>query len=126
MRRVRVDAARRPTSSNKPFPGPTKRRPSASTTTGGRALAYTPEGMNYYSMREFLVPFERTASLCNMTYLPPFVVHGTISAKGEGVLERHAKDYADILTQLRDGAIDPTALDCDHINEILTRDNTDA
>lgn len=46
-------------------------------TAGGSRNAYRPGGHNRFTMREFLVPFEQTATLCAMVYLPPFAVHGT-------------------------------------------------
>jgi len=46
-------------------------------TTGGPADSYHSEGMNRFTVREFLAPFEQTARLCGMEYLEPFVVHGT-------------------------------------------------
>ena len=46
-------------------------------TTGGPAESYHAEGMNRFTVREFLAPFEQTARLCGMEYLEPFVVHGT-------------------------------------------------
>jgi glutathione-regulated potassium-efflux system ancillary protein KefG len=44
---------------------------------GGMEKAYDPEGHNRYSIREYLRPFEQTARLCRMKYLPPYVVFGT-------------------------------------------------
>lgn len=46
-------------------------------TTGGQEAMYQPDGFHGYTIRDFLRPFERTAGLCNMRYLAPFVVHGT-------------------------------------------------
>jgi glutathione-regulated potassium-efflux system ancillary protein KefG len=46
-------------------------------TTGGAREGYSRNGYNRHSLGEFLVPFEQTAHLCNMTYLPPFAVQGT-------------------------------------------------
>jgi glutathione-regulated potassium-efflux system ancillary protein KefG len=46
-------------------------------TTGGARDAYRHEGHNRFTIREFLAPFEQTARLCRMTYLPPFAVQGT-------------------------------------------------
>ncbi|MCU0439096.1 MAG: NAD(P)H-dependent oxidoreductase [Raineya sp.] len=46
-------------------------------TTGGSEQAYQVDGNNRFTIREFLRPFEQTAYLCNMNYLPPFVIHGT-------------------------------------------------
>lgn len=46
-------------------------------TTGGTAEAYTHEGRNRFTIEELLAPFNQTAYLCKMTYLPPFAVQGT-------------------------------------------------
>ena len=46
-------------------------------TTGGSEKAYQPEGINRFRVAELLLPIAQTAHLCGMTYLPPFVVHGT-------------------------------------------------
>ena len=46
-------------------------------TAGGTRETYRPGGHNRFTMRQFLAPFEQTARLCAMAYLPPFVVHGT-------------------------------------------------
>lgn len=44
-------------------------------TAGGSEEVYQASGRNRYRIREFLYPFEQTARLCGMDYLPPFVVH---------------------------------------------------
>lgn len=44
-------------------------------TVGGSREVYQRGGKNEYTIGEFLRPFERTAHLCRMHYLPPFVVH---------------------------------------------------
>ena len=72
-------------------------------TTGGGDHAYTRAGLNHFTMRELLAPFEQTALLCGMTWLPPFVVHGTVRLTDVAEIERHAADYARLLTALRDG-----------------------
>lgn len=45
--------------------------------TGGARAAYQPDGYHHCTLGQFLSPFNRTTTLCNMTYLPPFVVQGT-------------------------------------------------
>jgi glutathione-regulated potassium-efflux system ancillary protein KefG len=77
-------------------------------TAGGSEEAYCRAGHNGYTIREFLVPIERTAALCGMTYLPPFVVHGTHSLREEEML-RHAADYRRVVEALRDDTLDPAA-----------------
>lgn len=74
-------------------------------TTGGPEHAYTHEGHNHFTMRELLAPFEQTARLCGMHWLPPFIVHGSIRLTDSAELERHAADYARVLAGLRDGRI---------------------
>jgi len=46
-------------------------------TTGGTQEAYSHEGRNRFSINELLAPFDQTAYLCKMKYLPPFAVQGT-------------------------------------------------
>ena len=46
---------------------------------GGRQEAYAAEGRNRFEVKQFLAPLEQTVRLCLMTYLAPFVVHGTHS-----------------------------------------------
>jgi glutathione-regulated potassium-efflux system ancillary protein KefG len=79
-------------------------------TTGGREMAYGPEGLNRYTMRELLQPIEQTARLCGMHYPPPFVAHGTHSMK-EDAMEAHARDYRRLLVALRDNTFDLDATD---------------
>jgi len=44
---------------------------------GGSEEAYAANGKNTTTIRQLLAPVEQTAKLCNMAYLPPFVVFGT-------------------------------------------------
>ena len=46
-------------------------------TTGGNQEAYTHEGRNRFTIKELLSPFDQTAFLCQMVYLPPFSILGT-------------------------------------------------
>jgi glutathione-regulated potassium-efflux system ancillary protein KefG len=68
-------------------------------TTGGAREAYAREGRNKYTLREFLLPFEQTARLCQMTYLPPFAVQGTHRLTPEAIV-RSAEQYALLLSRL--------------------------
>lgn len=78
------------------------------TTAGGGEEAYCRTGHNRYTIRELLLPIERTAALCGMTYLPPFVVHGTHSLDDEEIA-RHAADYRRVVEALRDDRLDAGA-----------------
>ena len=46
-------------------------------TTGGNKENYYETGSERYTIPDLLEPFNQTAKVCNMEYLPPFVVHGT-------------------------------------------------
>ncbi|MBD1866537.1 NAD(P)H-dependent oxidoreductase [Cyanobacteria bacterium FACHB-471] len=75
-------------------------------TTGGGEQAYCRQGYNRFSVRELLVPFEQTAHLCGMEYLPPFVVQGTHQLQEQGELGKYTKDYHQVITAFRDGLVD--------------------
>ena len=70
---------------------------------GGPQDAYTKEGYNRFTLGELLTPFEQTARLCGMEYLPPFVVHNSRALDDEEI-GRHAREYRRRLEELRDGA----------------------
>jgi glutathione-regulated potassium-efflux system ancillary protein KefG len=46
-------------------------------TTGGTREAYQTGGRNRFTLNQLLAPFDQTAHLCKMIYLPPFSVQGT-------------------------------------------------
>lgn len=64
--------------------------------TGGPKAAYSEGGFNKYTIGQFLAPYEQTARLCNMQYLPPFVMHATHLA-GETERAQHALQYRKLL-----------------------------
>ena len=68
-------------------------------TSGGTRETYTATGHNRFTVREFLAPFEQTARLCKMVYLPPFVVQGT-HLLTEEQLALHAGLYRTLLERL--------------------------
>jgi glutathione-regulated potassium-efflux system ancillary protein KefG len=74
-------------------------------TTGGGEEAYQHGGFNRFTMRELLAPLEQTLVLCGMTYLPPFIVHGTHRLTPTDI-DRHAADYRQTLAALRDDRLD--------------------
>jgi len=72
--------------------------------TGGRKEVYSKTGANGYTVNEFLAPFHRSANLCRMEYLPPFVIHGSHLMTGD-LLNKHVQDYRRILTMIRDNKV---------------------
>ncbi|HEX5654927.1 MAG TPA: NAD(P)H-dependent oxidoreductase [Chitinophagaceae bacterium] len=66
---------------------------------GGTKEAYTATGRNRFTIPQLLAPFEQTAVLCQMKYLPPFVVHGTHRLR-EADIELYAIQYEQLLVSL--------------------------
>ncbi len=73
-----------------------------SLTSGGQRTAYRKEGHNRYTVMELLAPFNQTAVLCRMTYLPPFAIHGT-HRLSKDELNTMAQQYREILHRLVTG-----------------------
>jgi glutathione-regulated potassium-efflux system ancillary protein KefG len=69
---------------------------------GGQRAAYSREGYNRFTISEFLSPFEQTAFLCKMTYLPPFALHGTHRLTKDEVISV-GKQYHSLLETLVSG-----------------------
>jgi glutathione-regulated potassium-efflux system ancillary protein KefG len=77
-------------------------------TAGGGEESYRREDGNQFEIGQLLAPFEATARLCGMVWLPPFVVYGT-HRLGDAEVAVHAADYRRLLIGLRDGVIDAAA-----------------
>ncbi|MEO8310798.1 MAG: NAD(P)H-dependent oxidoreductase [Caldimonas sp.] len=61
--------------------------------TGGPEDSYRPDSYNRYFFDAFLPPYEQTAALCGMRFLPPLILHGAHKAS-EAELAAHAEGYA--------------------------------
>ncbi|OYT99203.1 MAG: NAD(P)H dehydrogenase [Burkholderiales bacterium PBB1] len=61
--------------------------------TGSPEEAYHPSGHNRYFFDAFLPPYEQTATLCGMRFLPPLLLHGAHRVD-EAELNAHAALYA--------------------------------
>jgi glutathione-regulated potassium-efflux system ancillary protein KefG len=68
---------------------------------GARQEAYSPDGFNEVSIRQYLLPIEATARLCGMIYHEPFVIHGTHRLDADGI-RAAAASYGGRLEALRD------------------------
>ena len=66
------------------------------TSTGGATDSYQPAGYNRYHFEAFMPPYEQTATLCGMRFLPPMVLHGAHKVNHHD-LGAHAKTLADRL-----------------------------
>lgn len=87
-------------------------------TSGGTAETYGPEGKNQFTLQELLRPFEQTAKLCLMNYLPVFHIGGTHRISME-TLQSSATKYRDFVIQLRDGE----TLDSDSLKEFYLKND---
>ena len=52
--------------------------------TGGTEASYRPDGHNRFFIDAFWPPYEQTASLAGMRFLPPMVLHGAHHAARAG------------------------------------------
>ena len=89
-------------------------------TSGGSRDAYHGAGYNRFTIRQFLAPFEQTARLCGMEYLPPYVAHGMHLRPEEGLMDEYAADYRTLLEALRDDRLNWQELASDaYLNDLL-------
>lgn len=82
----------------------------AAVSAAGSEAAYQDAGDNLFTIRELLRPLEQTAHLCQMIYLPPFVLFRSRSARSEDRLTPHLARWRQLLTGLRDADADLDAL----------------
>ena len=69
--------------------------------TGGPESSYHPQGYNRYFFDAFLPPYEQTAALCGMRFLPPLLLHGAHRV-GTPELQAHAAVFRDRLATYPD------------------------
>lgn len=84
-----------------------------SITTGGKKENYSSTGRDKFTIPQLLVPFSQTVKKCNMTYLPPFVIHGTHSMNEEGY-SQNGKLYGQVLDYLEHRELDLSELEGFH------------
>lgn len=69
--------------------------------TGGPEASYHPQGYNRYFFDAFLPPYEQTATLCGMRFLPPLLLHGARRADPDAV-NGHAQVFRERLASYPD------------------------
>lgn len=67
---------------------------------GGSKNSYSTHGHNRFTVVDLLHPFDQTANLCGMNYLPPFAVHRTHDMP-EKEIDQHAELYRQLLWKLQ-------------------------
>jgi len=75
-------------------------------TAGAGRDVYSHHGGYNHELRDFFIPFEQTAKLCRMRYLPPFALFAAGNAVDDGQLEAHRRGYTTLLEALVDGRLD--------------------
>ena len=87
-------------------------------TAGGPRKVYCESGQNNYTISQFLRPFEQTAKLCKMDYLPPFAVLG-VNKLDNDLLKDYQNQYKKLIELLKSGEIDHELRDdCQFINDL--------
>jgi len=74
--------------------------------TGGDASTYQREGLNRFTITELTSPYQATANLCNMIWLPPFAITGVHRGLSHDKLQSHAENYRCAIIALRDSFFD--------------------
>jgi len=69
--------------------------------TGGPEDSYRPESYNRYFFDAFVPPYEQTAALCGMRFLPPLLLHGAHRVSAAEI-DAHAAVYAERLASYPD------------------------
>jgi len=89
-------------------------------TAGGDFDAYRKQGRNRFTFRELLSPFEQTVHLCQMHYLPPFVVPAAPRRSSEE-LDQYAAQLVQMIETLQQPQLPLDAFTpFDYFNDINT------
>ena len=88
-----------------------------SITVGGGEDAYNPLGRNRFTVNQFLAPFDQTAVLCGMKYLPPYAIMGTHRLNDE-LIEKGVAGYYKLINSISNDTFDiQKALNYKFLNE---------
>jgi glutathione-regulated potassium-efflux system ancillary protein KefG len=74
---------------------------------GGSREVYSQSGRNRFTIQQYLAPFDQTAILCGMQYLPPFVVHGTHGLE-KADIEMYALQFEQLISAFANDRIQET------------------
>jgi glutathione-regulated potassium-efflux system ancillary protein KefG len=89
-------------------------------TTGGSKFAYCTEGHNRFTIRQLLTPFDQTAHLCGMEFLPPLVAHGARNlGKSPDRLKELCEQYQSFVTELQQDDFDSNTVN--HLDTLNQR-----
>jgi len=80
-------------------------------TTGGSEASYRPQDYNRYFFDAFLPPYEQTAALCGLRFLPPMMLFGAHRATEEQIAS-HVSVFRDRLASYPDWPEMDEVLEC--------------
>ena len=75
-------------------------------TAGGADGTYQRGGYNRFTIKELMAPYEATANLCGMVWLPPFALLGIHRGLADERIQAAAEDYRSAVIALREGTLD--------------------
>ncbi len=88
--------------------------------SGGDIGAYQVNSFHGSTIQQFLLPFEKTATLCRMLYLPPFWVSGTHLLTTVEI-QQFSQQYKLLLTKIRDDQFtNQQLLSASILNDLVT------
>ena len=93
-------------------------------TCGARREVYSRGGGYSYELKDFFAPFEQTAVLCRMRYLPPFSLFAAGHSAEEKRLQSHVEDYVRLLNALARDNLDLDRAEkgltlSDHLDDLI-------
>jgi glutathione-regulated potassium-efflux system ancillary protein KefG len=87
--------------------------------TGGKREVYSKTGRNRFSIGELLAPFDQTAYLCKMKFLPPFVIDGSFRLS-QADIEMKAVQYEQVLLSFINDKITETGCkSVEYLNDLF-------
>ena len=93
--------------------------------TGGPETAYHSQGYNRYTMRQLLAPWDQTAYLCGMVFIPPFVIHGSLKYNQSHDLKAIGEEYKNTVLKLQNEEINIRTLNqLEKINQKINQKET--
>ncbi|MGF1909952.1 NAD(P)H-dependent oxidoreductase [Vibrio kasasachensis] len=89
---------------------------------GGKADAYQTEGYNHFTIRELLYPIEQMVALTGMKYMAPLALFGARTAREDGRISQHSKNWQKLLTALVNDQFDyKRAYEVEKLNPYLNQ-----
>ena len=89
-------------------------------TAGGDDNTYQRDGYNEFTIQELTSPYQATAKLCKMEWIPPFAVLGVHTGLPQDIVNSYAEDYRRVVIALRDDTLDiQQAMESQYLNSDL-------